>query len=97
MTFLLHDTASGLSRSDRAYAENKLTKLAKFLPNLRSVQFVHGEDKLDHKAELHIQGDGVALRVCAKARSWREAIDKAVGRASGKLRKTRGKILSRVH
>ncbi|MES1227226.1 MAG: HPF/RaiA family ribosome-associated protein [Armatimonadota bacterium] len=97
MTFLLHDTASRLSRSDRAYAESKLTKLAKFLPGLRRVHFVHTEDKLDHQAELHIQADGVALRVCAKARDIRSAIDRAVERASGKLRKVRGKVLSRNH
>ena len=95
MTFLLHDTASGLSRSDRAYAESKLTKLAKFIPGLRSVQFVHGEDKLDHHAEIHIKADGVALRVCGHARSLREAVDKAVARAVGKLRKVRGKVLAR--
>ena len=97
MTFLLHDTASGLSRSDRAYAESKLNKLAKFLPSLRSVQFVHGEDRLDHRAELHIQADGLAIRVCAKARNIREAVDKAVGRACSKLRKVRSKGLSRSH
>lgn len=95
MTYLLHDTASGLSRSDRAYAEGKLSKLAKFLPGLRRVQLVHAEDKFDHKAELHIHGDGVVLRVIGKAKSIRAAVDLAVQRASGKLRKVKSRVVER--
>ena len=95
MTYLLHDTANGLSRSDRAYAQGKLAKLVKFLPGLRSVNLVHAEDKLDHKAELHIHGDGVVLRVIGKAKSIRAAVDLAVNRACGKLKRVRSKVVTR--
>jgi ribosomal subunit interface protein len=95
MTFLLHDVASGITQNDRAYAETKAGKLTRLLPNLRTVQLVHRTDRSDHCAELHLQSDGIMIRICGKAKSVREAVDTAFDRAAGKLRRLRDRSVRR--
>lgn len=95
MTFLLHDVASGLTQNDRAYAETKLSKLAKLMPNLEAVQMVHREDRNDHCAELHLRGVTGVMRICGKAKSVRQAVDSAFLRAAAKLRRLRDRQVRR--
>lgn len=95
MTFLLHDVASGLTQNERVYAETKVSKLARLMPSLHTVQMVHREDRNDHCAELHLLGASGVMRICGKAKSVRLAVDAAFERAAGKLRRLRDKSVRR--
>ena len=96
MTFLLHDTANECGEADRTYAEQKFSRLDRFLPDIEVVEFHHRKERFLHRADFWLRGGGRVIHVTASSQHLRAAIDAALDRASERMRRIHRRVVGRT-
>lgn len=95
MEVLVRNAEGNVSDHDREYAAKKLGKLGRFFNHATKVEMVHKEEKSVHRVEITVHADGLHIRGEESDGSVRAAIDKAIEKIEGRLRKHKSKIVER--
>jgi len=76
----------------RAYAEEKVAKLDKYLPDNSDASIVLGVEKYRHKAEIQINVNGILIQAQEETDEMYASIDKALDKLSRRLRRYKEKL-----
>jgi len=79
----------------RAYAEEKVSKLDKYLPDNSDTSIVLGVEKYRHKAEILINVNGILIQAQEETDEMYASIDKAIDKLSRRLKKYKEKLKSK--
>ncbi len=79
----------------REYAEKKVSKLEKYFQQLIDTHLIMYVEKLDHAAELVINGDAVQFHAREKAADFYSAIDLLIDKMESQIVRYKEKIQSR--
>jgi len=76
----------------RAYAQEKVSKLEKYIPDNSDASIVLGVEKYRHKADILINANGILVQAQEETDEMYASIDKAIDKLSRRLRKYKEKL-----
>lgn len=79
----------------REYAEKRISKLEKYFQQLIDIHLILYVEKIDHAAELIINGDAVQFHAREKAADFNSAIDLLIDKIESQIARYKDKIQSR--
>ncbi|MBV6457904.1 MAG: Ribosome hibernation promotion factor [Fimbriimonadaceae bacterium] len=92
MEVSVRNAEGNLSQHDKDYAAKKLGRLDRYFNQVKKVEMVHREDKLNHHVEITLLADGFTVRAEEEDQSVVAAIDKVSDKLENRLRRLKGRL-----
>lgn len=84
-----------MSDALRRYAESRIQKLEKYLPNIREAQIVYSAERGKHIVEVQLEGDGFRLRGEERGDDLQSSIDEVIEKLEKRIYHFKGRIYQR--
>ncbi|HEY3330305.1 MAG TPA: ribosome-associated translation inhibitor RaiA [Capsulimonadaceae bacterium] len=81
----------------QSYAEKRLQKLEKYLPNLREAVVRESVERNQHRVEVTLQGDGILLRGEERSDNMYSSIDLVLEKLEQRIRKFKDRRSHHIH